>query len=119
MKEESTRHPSVIPVVDIDAKCDEIDEPWSPVEVARVNDQVVRMTLFHGEYHWHRHTDEDELFYVHKGKLVIRVKGYADVELHAGEMAVIPKNVEHRPETQEPTYVVLFEPYALKSRGDP
>lgn len=107
-----------IPVIDIYNKCGEIDEPWSPIEVARVNDQVVRMALCHGEYHWHRHAEEDELFYVYKGTLVIEMREHTDITLHAGELAVIPKNVEHRPLSHEPTYVMLFEPYALKSRGD-
>ena len=44
-----------IPTIDIEARCGEIGEPWSPVDLATVNDQVIRMALFHGEYHWHRH----------------------------------------------------------------
>lgn len=118
MNKESTQHPHEIPVIDIESKCDEIDEAWSPIEVARVNDQVVRMALCLGEYHWHKHTNEDELFYVYKGRLVIEMREYTDITLRAGELAVIPKNVEHRPVSREPTYVMLFEPHALKSRGD-
>ena len=118
MKSEGAQASPEIPIIDVETKCEEICEPWSPIEVARVNDQVIRMALCLGEYHWHKHTDEDELFYVLKGKLVIRIMGRPDIELHAGEMAVIPKNVEHRPESSEPTYVVLFEPFALKSKGD-
>jgi hypothetical protein len=58
------KNASGIPRIDIEAKCEEIGEPWSPVDLATVNDQVIRMALFHGEYHWHRHEEEDELFYV-------------------------------------------------------
>jgi len=118
LKKEWTQSYPEIPIVDIEAKCEEINEPWSPIEVARVNDQVIRMALCLGEYHWHKHTDEDELFYVYKGKLVIKMRAYPDITLCAGQLAVIPKNVAHRPESVEPTYVVLFEPYALKSKGD-
>jgi len=118
LNKESTQHPYEIPVIDIESKCDEINEAWSPVEVARVNDQVVRMALCLGEYHWHKHTNEDELFYVCKGRLVIEMREHPDITLRAGELAVIPKNVEHRPVSREPTYVMLFEPHALKSRGD-
>lgn len=107
-----------ISVIDVESKCGEIDEPWSPIEVARVNDQVVRMALCLGEYHWHRHTDEDELFYVYRGTMVIEMREHPDITLRAGELAVIPKGVEHRPVSDEPTYVMLFEPYSLKSRGD-
>ena len=114
----SNKGSSEIPTVDIDETCSKIDEPWSPVDLARVNDQVVRMALFHGKYHWHRHEDEDELFYVYKGRVAIKVEGDREIELRTGQMAVIPKNVEHRPESEEPSYVLMFEPQALKSRGD-
>ena len=104
--------------VDIDAKCEEIKVPWSPVDLVTVNDQVVRMALFHGEYHWHRHEGEDELFYVHRGEVTIRIRGQADVVLGAGEMAVVPRDVEHRPESVGPSYVLMFEPRKLRSKGD-
>jgi len=103
--------------VDIEAKCDEIDEPWSPVDLATVNDQVVRMALFQGEYHWHRH-EEDELFYVYRGEITIGIRGQADIVLGTGEMAVVPRNVEHRPESAGPSYVLMFEPLQLKSKRD-
>jgi mannose-6-phosphate isomerase-like protein (cupin superfamily) len=104
--------------VDIEAKCEEIEEPWSPVDIATVNDQVVRMALFHGEYHWHRHEREDELFYVHRGEVTIRIRGHNDVVLGSGEMVVVPRDVEHRPESVGPSYVLMFEPLQLKSKGD-
>ena len=107
-----------IPKVDIEAKCEEIDEPWSPVDLAKVNNQVIRMALFHGEYHWHRHEGEDELFYVYRGEVIIRIRGHPDVVLGSGEMAVVPRNVEHRPMSLDPSYVLLFEPLQLKSKGD-
>ncbi len=110
--------PKGIPKVDIDAKCEEIDEPWSPVDLATVNDQVVRMALFHGEYHWHRHEGEDELFYVYRGEVTIGIRGQADIVLGAGEMAVVPRDVEHRPDSVSPSYVLMFEPRKLRSKGD-
>ncbi len=104
--------------VGIEVKCEEIDEPWSPVDLATVNDQVVRMALFQGEYHWHRHEGEDELFYVYRGEVTHRIRGQADVVLGAGEMAVVPRNVEHRPESVGPSFVLMFEPLQLKSKGN-
>jgi len=95
-----------------------LDQPWSPLDVARVNDQVVRMSFIEGEYHWHKHTNEDELFYVYKGKIVIQLKDQEDIILQKGEMVVIPKGVEHCPKSLEPSHVLVFEPYVLKSRGD-
>jgi len=108
----------MISVVNLEDAIKQIDKPWSPTEVARVNDQVVRMALIEGEYHWHKHTNEDELFYVYRGSIIIQLKDRPDVALHEGEMAVIPKGVEHCPKSVEPSYTLVFEPYALQSRGD-
>jgi mannose-6-phosphate isomerase-like protein (cupin superfamily) len=109
----------MIPIIRLKDKIKEIDErPWHPVEVARVNDQVVRMALIKGEYHWHKHTNEDELFYVLKGEMVIQMKDYPDITLQEGQMAVVPKGVEHCPKSSQDTYVLMFESYALQSKGD-
>jgi mannose-6-phosphate isomerase-like protein (cupin superfamily) len=108
----------MIPVISLEDKVKEIDKPWSPIEVARVNDQVVRMALLDGEFHWHKHTDEDELFYVYKRSIVIQLNDQPDIELREGEMAVIPKGVEHCPKSIGPAYVLLFEPHVLQTRGD-
>ena len=110
---------TMISVISLKEKIKEIGgKSWSPVDVARVNDQVVRLSLLEGEFHWHKHTNEDELFYVVKGNIVIQLKGQPDVTLHQGQMAVVPKGVEHCPKSLEPSYVLLFEPYVLKTRGD-
>lgn len=109
----------MIPIIKLEAKIKEIGgKPWSPVEVARINDQVVRMALLEGEYHWHKHTDEDELFYVIKGKIVIQLKDEPNITLNEGQMAVVPKGVEHCPKSLQPSYVLMFEPFVLKSKGD-
>jgi mannose-6-phosphate isomerase-like protein (cupin superfamily) len=108
----------MIPVINLEEKIREIDKPFSPVEVARINDQVVRLALIKGEFHWHKHTNEDELFYVYKGCITIQLRDQADITLHEGEIAVIPKGVEHCPKSAEPSYNLLFEPYVLQTRGD-
>jgi mannose-6-phosphate isomerase-like protein (cupin superfamily) len=108
----------MICTINLDDKIAEIKRPWTPIEVARVNDQVVRMALMDGEFHWHKHTKEDELFYVYKGSIIIQLKDQPDIRLNEGEMAVIPKGVEHCPRSSEPSYNLLFEPAALSTRGD-
>ena len=108
----------MILITNLDDKIKEINKPWTPIEVARVNDQVVRMALIEGEYHWHKHTNEDELFYVYKVGIIIQLKGKQDITLDEGEMAVIPKGVEHCPKALKASYILMFEPYELKSRGD-
>ena len=90
----------------------------SPIDVALLNDQVVRMSYINGGFHWHKHTDQDELFYILKGKLIIQLKDQSDIILSEGQMAVIPKGVDHCPKSIEPTFVLLFEPIVLQTRGD-
>jgi len=98
---------------------DEKIKPWSPVELARVNDHVVKFVLCKGEYHWHKHSNEDELFFVVKGQLLIKMrKSHNDLTLNEGEIAVIPKGVEHCPVSPKDSYIRLFEPKKLISEGD-
>jgi len=108
----------MISVISLKDRIREIDKPWSPVEVARVNDQVLRLALVEGEFDWHKHTREDELFYVYQGSIVIQLKHQPDIALRQGEMAVIPKGVEHCPKSVEPSYILLFEPRVLRTQGD-
>ena len=92
----------MIPIINLKDKIREIGgKPWSPIEVARVNDQVIRMSLCRGEYHWHKHIDEDELFYVYKGSIIIQLKDKPNIALNEGEMAVVPKGTEHCPKSLE------------------
>jgi len=109
----------MIQAINLENKMNEIsDKHCSPIDVARVNDQVVRMSYVDGEFHWHKHTNQDELFYILKGKLVIQLKEQPDITLSEGQMVVIPKGVEHCPKSIVPSYVLLFEPFVLQTRGD-
>ena len=94
----------MIPKTNLDNKIREIDAPFHQIDIARVNDQVVRMSLVRGEYHWHKYTNEDELFYVLKGELVIQLRD-GDLVLKEGEIAVIPKGVEHCPKSDSYAYI--------------
>ncbi len=110
----------MVPIINLENKIREIDgRPYYPIDVARVNEQVVRMALVRGEYHWHKHTNEDELFYVIRGKITIQMKPpYSSITLGEGQMAVIPKEAEHCPTSEEDTYILMFEPFSLQSKGD-
>ena len=110
----------MIPKIIIEQKIREIaGRAWHPVEIAKVNDQAVRIALFKGEYHWHSHKNRDELFYVLKGQIIIQMKPpYKDIKLHEGELAVVPKDSEHCAKSLVDSYVLMFEPYDLKSEGD-
>jgi mannose-6-phosphate isomerase-like protein (cupin superfamily) len=104
--------------VDLALVFDSIDKAWNPVNVAQVNDQVVRAALFHGEYCWHKHTEEDELFLVYKGHIRIQLRNQFTVELAEGQLFVVPMGVEHKPESDLPSIVLMFEPMTLKSKGN-
>ncbi len=109
----------MIDKINLRRKIEEIGgKPWSPIDIIRLNDQVVRMALVEGEFHWHKHANEDELFYVLKGEIIIQLKDQPNIDLNEGEMVVIPKGTEHCPKSSESAYVLLFEPFVLKSVGD-
>jgi mannose-6-phosphate isomerase-like protein (cupin superfamily) len=92
-------------------------EAWSPMDVEIVNGSVIRIAKFDGDYHWHKHKDEDELFLVFRGKIKIMTES-RDVNLVQGEGVKIPKGIEHRPVSLEPSIVIMFEPSKIKSKGD-
>ena len=106
------------PVIDLEKKIESIEKPWSPIDLAYINDQVIRAAIFEGEYHWHKHDEEDELFYVHRGTINIEIKDKDTIVLGEGQFTVIPKGVEHKPSSDSPSVVLLFEPFKLKSTGD-
>jgi mannose-6-phosphate isomerase-like protein (cupin superfamily) len=108
----------MVPIIDVWEQIRTLNKPWSPIEIAQVNDQVIRLALFDGEFPMHKHTNADELFFVLKGQITIRVKGQPDINLTEGKIAVIPRGLEHSPKSIEPSYVLMFEPMALNPRGD-
>ena len=108
----------MLKIIDLPEIIKQIEKPWSPIEVAHANDQVVRIALFDGSYPFHKHKKEDEVFYVIKGRITIRIKDEPDLELSEGQMAVMPKGIEHSPMAHEPTYVMMFEPSTLEPAGD-
>ena len=95
-----------------------IQKAWNPKDILELNDQVIRIALFEGEYHWHKHEEEDELFFIIEGEIIIQRKNQEELIVKKGEMVVIPKKTEHKPVSKEKSFVLLFEPKKLKSRGD-
>jgi mannose-6-phosphate isomerase-like protein (cupin superfamily) len=92
------------------------DTFWSPIDVARINDWVLRVSAVKGEFHWHKHED-DEFFLIYKGEIVIDTEN-GPIPLKAGEVAVIPKGLKHKPRAAERAVVVLLEPARVNTRGD-
>ncbi len=94
-----------------------ISEHWSPKVIADLNGQQVKLVKLRGEFVWHHHADEDELFLVLQGRLRIEFRDRT-VELGAGECLVVPRGVEHRPVAQEEVAVLLFEPASTRNTGN-
>ncbi len=93
------------------------DEHWSPKIVAELNDAYVKIVKLEGEFVWHHHDDEDELFLVVSGRLRMQFRD-GDVVLEPGELIVVPKGVEHRPVAEGETHVVLVEPKTTLNTGN-
>jgi len=92
-------------------------EYWVPYIVGELNDSYVKVDKLKGEFVWHKHEAEDELFLVTKGKLLIKLRD-KDVWLGEGEFIIIPKGVEHKPVADEEVHVVLIEPKSTLNTGN-
>lgn len=89
---------------------------WSPKIVAELNGQHVKLVKLNGDFIWHSHEHEDELFLVVKGRLTIKLRDQ-DIHLSEGEFFVVPRGVEHLPLAQEEVHVLLFEPASTVNTG--
>jgi len=90
---------------------------WSPKIVGELNDSHVKLVKLKGEFVWHHHETEDELFLVVKGSLLIRLRD-RDIKLEEGELVIIPRGVEHLPIASEEAHVLLLEPKTTLNTGN-
>ncbi|UCC93007.1 MAG: cupin domain-containing protein [Thermoplasmata archaeon] len=111
---EGKGHCAVIDVNDILA---EQVEKWVNVDLTQVNDAIVRLGLFEGEFHWHKHDVEDELFFVLEGTLLLDLPGGTE-ELTPWQGYTVPHGVMHRTRAEERTVVLMIEKAGVKPRGD-
>lgn len=103
--------------INIAQKLSMFSDHWNPSVIAELNGQGVKLAKLKGEFVWHRHENEDELFLVVKGELTMQFRD-KNVYLKEGEMLIVPKGVEHRPVAQEEVSVLLFEPLGTVNTGD-
>ena len=103
--------------VNLESRFEDVTELWSPRVIGRVNDQYVKIARIQGEFVWHAHEDEDELFLVLRGRLRIQLED-GEVTLGPGEMVVVPRGVRHNPIAAEECWVMLVEPVTTKHTGD-
>lgn len=103
--------------VNLAEKFNLFQDQWSPKIVGEVNDAHVKLARLQGEFAWHRHEAEDELFLVIKGQLTIKLRD-GEVRLGEGEFVVIPHGVEHLPVAEEEVWVMLLEPKSTLNTGN-
>ena len=103
--------------INLTEKFTQFSDHWHPRVVGELNGQLVKIAKVKGEFVWHQHENEDELFMVIKGKLFIDFKDKT-VEINEGEMIVVPRGVQHRPWAEEEVHIMLFEPAATVNTGE-
>ncbi len=102
--------------INLSEKFSSFNEHWSPKIVAELNGQHVKVAKLLGEFEWHKHDHEDELFWIIQGTMRMHLRDKI-VELSAGELFVVPKGVEHKPEAVEEVHVVMFEQAGTVNTG--
>ncbi len=103
--------------VNLAAKFRQFEELWSPKIVGEVNDSYVKLVKVKGEFVWHHHEAEDELFLVVKGRLLLKFRDH-EVWLGEGEFVIVPRGVEHLPIAPEEAHVLLLEPKSTLNTGN-
>jgi len=93
------------------------NEHWNPKIVGELNDSYVKVVKVQGEFVWHHHEEEDELFFVLNGRLLIQFRD-RDVWLDEGEFLVVPRRVEHKPVAPEEVHIMLLEPKTVVNTGN-
>ena len=103
--------------INISEKFKLFNEHWTPKKIGELNGQQLLLAKIKGEFIWHAHENEDELFFIIKGSLILEFRDRT-VTLNKGELFIIPRGVEHKPIAKEEVHVLLFEPLAIKHTGN-
>lgn len=103
--------------INIDNKLNSFQDHWNPRIIGELNGQHVKLAKLKGEFIWHSHEKEDELFYVIKGSLKMEFRDRVEI-LQAGEMIIVPRGVDHKPVAVEEVHIMLFEPASTINTGD-
>ena len=104
--------------INIDEKFSKFSEHWRPKIVAELNGQEFKLVKIKGEYPFHAHEGEDEMFFCWKGSFILDFEGGESVHVGEGEAIVVPKGVVHRPRAEEECHIFLIEPKDVKNNGN-
>jgi mannose-6-phosphate isomerase-like protein (cupin superfamily) len=110
-------HFKPLELIDVQQLVDDCTDPWYNQTLCRVNDSVVRLGVVQGEFHWHKHDEEDEFFYVVEGRFIIELEDRT-VELAPRQGITIPKGVLHKPRAPEKTVILMVEGTGIQPTGD-
>lgn len=102
--------------VNVQEKLEKFSDHWNPRIVGELNGQQVKLAKLKGEFIWHSHEDEDEMFWIVKGKLKIEFRDRI-VELKENEFFIVPRGIEHKPIAVDEVHVMLFEPASTQHTG--
>lgn len=105
-------------LIDIQSLVDKCTDKWYNQTLCQVNDSVVRLGILQGEYHWHKHDEEDEFFFTLEGKLIIDIDEDKSVELHPHQGYVVPKGIVHKTRAPKKTVVLMIETAGIIPTGD-
>ena len=103
--------------VNIARKFSQFDEHWSPKILGEINESYVKAVRFQGQFVWHHHDNEDEMFLVVEGRMRMKFRDHEEV-VSPGEFIIVPRGVEHLPVADEETQVLLFEPKSTLNTGN-
>jgi len=103
--------------INLSGKFNLFSEYWSPKIIGELNGQQVKLVKLKGEFVFHQHADEDELFFVVKGSFKMEYRNKT-VQINEGEMVIVPKGVEHKPVAEDEAWVMLFEPASTLNTGN-
>ena len=103
--------------IGIEEKLSKFNDHWNPRIIGELNGQHVKLAKFKGEFVWHKHDNEDEMFYVLKGEFNMEFRDKT-VLVKENEMIIVPRGVEHRPVAQNEVSIMLFEPCSTINTGD-
>ncbi|MDE0905743.1 MAG: cupin domain-containing protein [Planctomycetota bacterium] len=103
--------------INLQEKFDQFSDQWSPKKIGELNGQQILLAKIQGEFVFHKHDDEDELFMVMKGQLTLELRDRS-VVVNPGEFFTVPRGVEHKPTAKEETHLLVFEPLGTKHTGD-
>jgi mannose-6-phosphate isomerase-like protein (cupin superfamily) len=112
-----SREESMLDKINLSEKFSRITEYWKPYIAGELNGQLVKLDKLKGEFVWHHHENEDEMFLVVKGRFRIEFRDKT-VWLEEGEFIVVPRGVEHKPVADEEAWILLFEPASTLNTGN-